>query len=78
MCFAVDEFDFCEKSGGVASVYIGQPLDTVKVKMQTFPHMYKNAWDCFKHTLTQEGVKRGLYAGTGPSLAAQVLDGNKL
>ncbi len=59
-------------SGGTASVYVGQPLDTVKVKMQTFPTMYRNAYHCFKTTLVQEGVRRGLYAGTVPSLAAQV------
>ena len=47
-------------------------MDTVKVKMQTFPNLYKNAFDCFKRTLREEGVVRGLYAGTVPSLAAQV------
>lgn len=25
--------------GGTAGVYVSQPLDTVKVKMQTFPHV---------------------------------------
>ncbi len=59
-------------AGGTASVYVGQPLDTVKVKMQTFPTVYRNAFHCFKTTLAQEGVRRGLYAGTVPSLAAQV------
>ena len=58
--------------GGTASVYVGQSLDTVKVKMQTFPNLYKNAWDCFKRTFHEEGIVRGLYAGTVPSLAAQV------
>jgi len=58
--------------GGTASVYVGQPLDTVKVKMQTFPTLYRNAWQCFMTTLRQEGVAHGLYAGTVPSLAAQV------
>ena len=53
-------------------MYIGQPLDTVKVKMQTFPTMYRNAFHCFKTTLVKEGITRGLYAGTIPSLAAQV------
>lgn len=66
-------FDFTGGvAGGVASVYVGQPLDTVKVKMQTFPKMYTNAWLCFRVTLKQEGIVRGLYAGTVPSLAAQV------
>lgn len=53
-------------------MYVGQPLDTVKVKMQTFPTLYKNAFQCFKKTLTKEGIARGLYAGTTPSLWAQV------
>ena len=53
-------------------MYVGQPLDTVKVKMQTFPALYKNAWRCFVTTLKQEGIAHGLYAGTVPSLAAQV------
>ncbi len=59
--------------GGTASVYTGQPLDTVKVKMQTFPALYRNAFHCFKKTLKNEGISRGLYAGTIPSLAAQVI-----
>ena len=53
-------------------MYVGQPLDTVKVKMQTFPEMYPTAYRCFLTTLRQEGVVHGLYAGTLPSLAAQV------
>ena len=60
-------------SGGTASVYVGQPLDTVKVKMQTFPTLHTSGLRCFMTTLRQEGVVRGLYAGTVPSLAAQVL-----
>ncbi|CAB3256585.1 unnamed protein product [Arctia plantaginis] len=50
--------------GGVAVVYVGQPLDTVKVKMQTFPHLYnKGMLNCLKLTLKNDGVIRGLYAG---------------
>ena len=59
-------------TGGIVTVYIGQPLDTVKVKMQTFPTMYRNALDCFMKTFRQDGIARGLYAGTVPSLAANV------
>ena len=54
------------------TVYVGQPLDTVKVKLQTFPAMYRNALDCFVKTFRQDGIARGLYAGTVPSLAANV------
>jgi solute carrier family 25 ornithine transporter 2/15 len=64
--------------GGTASVYVGQPLDTVKVKMQTFPALHTNAWRCFMTTLRQEGIAHGLYAGTVPSLAAQVAENSVL
>ncbi|XP_041359074.1 mitochondrial ornithine transporter 1-like [Gigantopelta aegis] len=59
-------------AGGIATVYVGQPLDTVKVKIQTFPTMYRNALDCFVQTFKQDGIARGLYAGTVPSLAANI------
>ena len=65
-------------SGATASVYIGQPLDTVKVKMQTFPNMYTHAGNCFVTTLRQDGIWRGLYAGTVPSLVAQVAENSVL
>lgn len=58
--------------GGIVNVYVGQPLDTVKVKLQTFPTMYRNALDCFLQTFRQDGIYRGLYAGTVPSLAANI------
>lgn len=59
-------------AGGIANVYIGQPLDTVKVKMQTFPDLYRNGYQCFRETLRKDGIARGLYAGTVPSLAANI------
>jgi len=64
--------------GATASVYVGQPLDTLKVKMQTFPKLYPNLGVCFRQTLAKEGVVRGLYAGTVPSLAANVAENSIL
>ena len=64
--------------GAVSSVYVGQSLDTVKVKMQTFPTLYKNALDCFIKTYQQDGIARGLYAGTVPALAANVAENSVL
>ncbi|CAH1985517.1 unnamed protein product [Acanthoscelides obtectus] len=52
---------------GTVYVYVGQPLDTCKTKMQTFPHLYKNGLQCLLKTARHDGL-RGLYAGTGPSL----------
>ena len=44
---------------GTAVVLVGQPMDTVKVKMQTFGHLYKNVWHCVTNTFRQEGVRKG-------------------
>ncbi|XP_011700609.1 PREDICTED: mitochondrial ornithine transporter 1 [Wasmannia auropunctata] len=64
--------------GGVALVYVGQPLDTVKVKMQTFPSMYKSMVNCFLRTLRTDGIIRGLYAGTIPAVVANVAENSVL
>lgn len=63
--------------GGTACVMAGQPFDTIKVKMQTFPSLFKTAFDCGVKTLKQEGF-RGLYAGTIPSLAANIAENSVL
>lgn len=65
-------------SGAIASVYVGQSLDTVKVKMQTFPHLYRNALVCFLQTYRQDGIYRGLYAGTVPALIANIAENSVL
>ncbi|XP_064481918.1 mitochondrial ornithine transporter 1-like [Ornithodoros turicata] len=64
-------------AGGAANVAVGQPLDTVKVKMQTFPEIYPGSWTCFRKTLSQDGV-RGLYAGTVPALVANIAENSVL
>lgn len=64
--------------GGVALVYVGQPLDTIKVKMQTFPTLYTGMVNCFKGTLITDGVVRGLYAGTVPALVSNVTENSVL
>lgn len=66
------------QSGGVALVYVSQPLDTVKVKMQTFPHLYKGMVDCTVNTFKKDGFVRGLYAGTLPAVVANVAENSVL
>ena len=39
--------------GATTSVYVGQPLDTLKVKMQTFPKLYPNLGICFRFDLNR-------------------------
>lgn len=65
-------------SGGVASVYSAQPLDTCKVKMQAFPQLYKGMFDCLIKTFKRDGIARGLYAGTIPAVAANVAENSVL
>lgn len=59
--------------GGIANVYAGQPLDTVKVKMQAFPGLYRSGVTCFRDTFILDGI-RGLYAGTVPALVANIAE----
>nr|XP_057935400.1 solute carrier family 25 member 15a [Doryrhamphus excisus] len=64
-------------AGGTACVLSGQPLDTTKVKMQTFPNMYRGFIHCFMSTFRQVGV-RGLYKGTTPALIANISENSVL
>ncbi|XP_065337378.1 mitochondrial ornithine transporter 1 isoform X1 [Cloeon dipterum] len=68
----------CGSLGGVASVYTGQPLDTVKVKMQTFPKLYTGMLHCCKETWVKDGIIRGFYAGTTPALMANIAENSVL
>lgn len=45
--------------GGWAQVLVGQPLDTIKVRIQTQPSppIYRNATDCFQQLVRTEGVR---------------------
>jgi len=60
-------------AGGVATILVGQPFDTVKVRLQAMPPvgappMYSGMLDCCKRTIARDGFK-GLYKGMGASLA---------
>ncbi|XP_015979657.1 mitochondrial ornithine transporter 2 [Rousettus aegyptiacus] len=63
--------------GGTVCVLTGQPFDTVKVKMQTFPVLYKGFTDCCLKTYSEAGF-RGFYKGTGPALMAYVAENSVL
>ncbi|KAI1893629.1 hypothetical protein AGOR_G00125680 [Albula goreensis] len=63
--------------GGTACVISGQPFDTAKVKMQTFPTMYRGFLDCFVSIYRQIGIQ-GLYQGTTPALMANIAENSVL
>ena len=49
----------------------------LQVKMQTYPELYSNLFDCGVKTWKRQGIV-GLYAGTVPSLAANILENASL
>ncbi|KAG8452780.1 hypothetical protein GDO86_004538 [Hymenochirus boettgeri] len=64
-------------AGGTACVLTGQPFDTAKVKMQTFPNLYRGLIDCAGKTYRQMGL-RGFYKGTSPALLANIAENSVL
>jgi len=63
--------------GGLACVAAGQPLDTIKVKMQTYPHIYTSLYHSVKKTLVEERL-RGFYAGAVPAVVSNVAENSVL
>ncbi|XP_056662310.1 mitochondrial carnitine/acylcarnitine carrier protein-like [Monodelphis domestica] len=60
--------------GGMCVVFVGHPLDTVKVRLQTQPKsrlgqptLYSGTFDCFRKTFLREGIG-GLYRGMSAPL----------
>jgi len=51
-------------AGGLCLLAVGHPFDTIKVRVQTQPEIYKNAMSAFKTTISKEGPK-ALYKGVG-------------
>lgn len=68
------KYFFAGGFGGVCTVVVGHPMDTVKVRLQTMaqpkpgePPLYRGTFDCLKKTVRHEGF-RGLYKGMGAPL----------
>ena len=53
--------------GGCAGITFGQPLDTIKVRLQARPGHFRGMTDCALRTVRLEGV-RGLFKGLIPPL----------
>lgn len=59
----------CGSIAGVAQAYTGQPLDTVKVRIQTNPKYYRGTFDCIMKTVHKEGFM-SLFSGVVPMATA--------
>uniref|UniRef100_A0A6P7G0P8 Mitochondrial basic amino acids transporter n=1 Tax=Diabrotica virgifera virgifera TaxID=50390 RepID=A0A6P7G0P8_DIAVI len=63
--------------GGVAGVFVGHPLDTVKVNLQTqctVNPQYRGTVHCIKSLMAKEGIK-GIYRGvTSPAMGVATLN----
>lgn len=60
--------------GGLSCAVAGQPFDTVKVKLQTYPHAYPSAYKTLVKTYWEEGGIRALYAGCGAAVVSNVAE----
>jgi len=68
------EYFICGGFGGICTVLVGHPLDTIKVRLQTMPvpklgevPHYLGTLDCAKKIIKYEGAK-GFYKGMGAPL----------
>ena len=59
--------------GGLTCVLSGLPLDTIKVKLQTYPHLYRSAYHAIVQTFREEGL-RAFYAGATPAVISNVVE----
>lgn len=64
------EYFICGGFGGICTVLVGHPMDTIKVRLQTVS-TYNGFLDCFRRTISTEGVT-GLYKGMGAPLVGIV------
>lgn len=57
----------------LACVYTGQPLDTVKTRLQTAPQAYRGVVDCLRATVKGEGAT-ALWKGAVPAATSAVAE----
>ena len=60
----------CGGIAGTAACIIGQPLDLIKIRLQTNPTKFTSAYSCFLYTLRNEGFQ-SFYRGMGAPLCSQ-------
>ena len=58
---------------GFACVITGLPFDTIKVKLQTNPSLFKSPLQAFRTTWVQEGFL-AMYAGCTPAVVSNIAE----
>ena len=61
---------FCGGIAGTTACVLGQPLDLIKIRLQTEPKLYKSAYSCFMMTARNEGY-RSFFRGMAAPLCSQ-------
>ena len=65
-------------TGGVGAL-VFNPIDVIRVRMQSYECVYGSTLGAFKEVAREEGVRRGLWRGTGACVArAMTLSGSQL
>lgn len=59
--------------GSAACVYTGQPLDTIKVRMQARPDAFSGVFQCLRKTIAEERFT-ALWKGSTPALSGAVME----
>jgi len=59
--------------GGVVSIYVGLPLDTIKVRLQTQGYLFRNTLDCAVQTIRKEGIL-ALWKGACPAVTTGIVE----
>mmetsp|Transcript_5862 Transcript_5862/g.15894 ORF Transcript_5862/g.15894 Transcript_5862/m.15894 type:complete len:299 (-) Transcript_5862:338-1234(-) len=57
---------FSAAIGSVCCCYVGQPMDTIKVRMQTQPEIYSGVWASTRQVIESEGIP-ALWKGAVPT-----------
>lgn len=58
-------------TAGAIGIFIGFPFDSIKVKLQSHPGLYRSALDCLRQSLQTDGGYLGLYRGSLPPVLMQ-------
>lgn len=64
---------FSASIGSVCCCYVGQPLDTIKVRMQTNPTIYSSIITTFTSTVHNEGIS-ALWKGSVPTACGMMAE----